>query len=256
MSDVNHDPTHRFTIHNGEVYRASGETVVKMRPQDLRLCSCPIPDCFARVDIKAFIVDTLNAVGPESTAEIFHLEGGVWGFTGDFNKWAGMPVMKEHFDENGIPDEKFCRTITGNRMVTRRIVHHLTTSTIEIVQKIIYGASKNFKGSESFDEEKEMKVPIQNLGIHESFEIMLSRQRKFMTTDKTFGLVPRLSCPGDKVAIIIGCSVPVVIREVDFIYKGEKVWTLIGECYIDGLMDGEFMEGLTEGDTPEDITLV
>lgn len=43
--------------------------------------------------------------------------------------------------------------------------------------------------------------------------------------------------PGDAVCILIGCTVPVVLRKVH-----SASWALIGECYIEGFMEGEFMK--------------
>lgn len=47
------------------------------------------------------------------------------------------------------------------------------------------------------------------------------------------GLAPDTAEKGDMVCILYGCSVPVVIREAD---NGNH--ELVGECYIDGMMDG------------------
>ncbi|KIV99548.1 uncharacterized protein PV09_08848 [Verruconis gallopava] len=52
-------------------------------------------------------------------------------------------------------------------------------------------------------------------------------------TDRRYlGLAPEGAERGDLICILYGCSVPVVIREMD---DGHE---LIGECYIDGMMDG------------------
>ncbi|KAI4934609.1 hypothetical protein J4E85_002467 [Alternaria conjuncta] len=47
--------------------------------------------------------------------------------------------------------------------------------------------------------------------------------------------------PGDKVAVLLGCKVPVVLRPL------EKGYQLIGETYVDGIMYGEMTKGLGEG---------
>ncbi|KAF6808154.1 hypothetical protein CPLU01_15716 [Colletotrichum plurivorum] len=69
---------------------------------------------------------------------------------------------------------------------------------------------------------------------------MVSNSRRFATTEKSLGFVPDATRVGDRIAIFLGCSVPVVLREI----PGLKVmkWYLVGECYIDGLMEGEYME--------------
>lgn len=49
--------------------------------------------------------------------------------------------------------------------------------------------------------------------------------------------------PGDVVAVILGCSVPVVLRKV----LDVEEYVFIGECYMDGCMRGEAMEILDNG---------
>jgi hypothetical protein len=43
---------------------------------------------------------------------------------------------------------------------------------------------------------------------------------------------------GDVIAIFNGASVPFIIRPV-----GENKYKVMGECYCDGIMHGEFVEG-------------
>lgn len=51
-----------------------------------------------------------------------------------------------------------------------------------------------------------------------------------------FGAVPAEAIMGDIVCFLIGCSVPVCLRQD----LGRQ--TLIGECYVDGYMDGEALQ--------------
>jgi hypothetical protein len=48
-----------------------------------------------------------------------------------------------------------------------------------------------------------------------------------------FGVAPMYTLPGDRVAIIKGCSVPLIVRKV-----GER-FKVLGCSYIYGLMDGD-----------------
>jgi hypothetical protein len=43
------------------------------------------------------------------------------------------------------------------------------------------------------------------------------------------------------VCVILGCQVPLIIQKVN----GHQV--LVGEAYVHGIIDGEVIEGLTEG---------
>jgi hypothetical protein len=58
--------------------------------------------------------------------------------------------------------------------------------------------------------------------------------RRFCLTEEGFaGLVPISTKNGDKICIFQTCAVPYVLREI------EGGYTLIGDCYIHGIMHGE-----------------
>ncbi|KAH8660845.1 hypothetical protein BGZ60DRAFT_381584 [Tricladium varicosporioides] len=62
-------------------------------------------------------------------------------------------------------------------------------------------------------------------------------RRPFLTSEGYLGLGPASVQQGDIVAIIYGAEVPMVFRKA----SGVK-YLLIGEAYVDGIMDGEAME--------------
>lgn len=49
------------------------------------------------------------------------------------------------------------------------------------------------------------------------------------------GAVPEEAMLGDTVCVLLGCSVPVCLREA----SSSDEWTLVGECYVDGYMHGD-----------------
>ena len=58
--------------------------------------------------------------------------------------------------------------------------------------------------------------------------------RSFFTTDGGYiGLAPIDTKPGDQVCILLGCQLPLVLRPC-----GDGYHKVVGECYIDGFMDG------------------
>lgn len=61
-------------------------------------------------------------------------------------------------------------------------------------------------------------------------------RRFFVTADNYMGLAPGEAREGDRVAVVYGCSTPVLIRETADVEAG---WCLVGECYVHGLMDGQ-----------------
>jgi hypothetical protein len=69
--------------------------------------------------------------------------------------------------------------------------------------------------------------------------------RRMVTTEGGYlGLSPEAVHKGDVIAIY-GCSFPVVLR------KCGEFYLVIGESYIDGIMDGELMEAKERGEYSE-----
>jgi hypothetical protein len=62
------------------------------------------------------------------------------------------------------------------------------------------------------------------------------KRRPFISTRGYVGLTPCHSEPGDIICILYGCVVPFVLR------RNGAGYQLIGEAYVHGIMDGEFME--------------
>ncbi|KAH6975769.1 hypothetical protein EDB80DRAFT_549235, partial [Ilyonectria destructans] len=58
---------------------------------------------------------------------------------------------------------------------------------------------------------------------------------KFCVTENgRFGRVPLDSQPGDCICVLVGGEVPFSIRPT-----GRGTYTLVGECYVNGVMDSE-----------------
>ncbi|TVY84305.1 Heterokaryon incompatibility protein 6 OR allele [Lachnellula suecica] len=58
----------------------------------------------------------------------------------------------------------------------------------------------------------------------------------------SLGIGPQSLKKDDEVWIIAGADVPMVLRP-----RGEGEWSLVGECYVHGIMDGEIVRDLREG---------
>jgi hypothetical protein len=65
----------------------------------------------------------------------------------------------------------------------------------------------------------------------------LAWRRLIGTENGRMGLAPAATNMDDMLAVIIGCDTPLVLRS-----RGHA-WTVIGECYIHGVMDGEILNG-------------
>lgn len=60
-------------------------------------------------------------------------------------------------------------------------------------------------------------------------------RRLMVTEDGCIGVAPCRARPGDVIAIIYGCSIPLVLRE----HASTDAWQVVGEGYIHGYMNGE-----------------
>jgi hypothetical protein len=68
--------------------------------------------------------------------------------------------------------------------------------------------------------------------------LRMHAKRIVISERKLAGLAPKLTEVGEKIAVLLGCDFPVVLREVDGRFE------LIGEIYVDSIMNGEAMDDL------------
>ena len=68
------------------------------------------------------------------------------------------------------------------------------------------------------------------------------RLRFFVTDSGAIGMGPGTMQPGDLVVILFGASSPFVLRPTD----NNGQYSLVGECYLDGIMEGQRIEQLQE----------
>ncbi|KAH7269230.1 uncharacterized protein BKA55DRAFT_531890 [Fusarium redolens] len=68
-----------------------------------------------------------------------------------------------------------------------------------------------------------------------------------ITMNGRIGIGPSNTCKGDTVPVILGGGVPYIIR------ASGKYWNLVGESYVDGLMEGEAIESYAKGMIQEEV---
>lgn len=61
----------------------------------------------------------------------------------------------------------------------------------------------------------------------------------FVSTSGRIGLGPRSLRTGDCTYVILGCRVPIALRKQRTHSDSENVFTVVGECYVEGFMDGQ-----------------
>lgn len=83
--------------------------------------------------------------------------------------------------------------------------------------------------------------------------VMGAKIRRLMVTKEGYiGVAPRRAQKGDIVCVLYGCSVPVVLRKCDTDDGSANFCKFVGECYVDGIMDGE---ALSQGREIEDFRI-
>ncbi|CAD6446550.1 ec6bdf9f-4a64-458a-8a64-e588e3541175 [Sclerotinia trifoliorum] len=90
-------------------------------------------------------------------------------------------------------------------------------------------------------------APAAMLKFLDRVQAVVWRRRFFLTSGvkgkQLFGLMPNEAKEGDVVCILLGCTVPVVVRRENDGGKGEGGWIFVGESYVHGMMDGEAVTG-------------
>jgi hypothetical protein len=68
-------------------------------------------------------------------------------------------------------------------------------------------------------------------------------RRLTVTNEGLVGASPCRAREGDTIAVLYGCSIPLVLRK----RGGREAWQVIGEAYVHGFMSGEIAEHLRRG---------
>ncbi|KAI0871315.1 heterokaryon incompatibility protein-domain-containing protein [Hypoxylon argillaceum] len=77
-----------------------------------------------------------------------------------------------------------------------------------------------------------------SLTIDETINRITALLRFCVTEHSRFGQIPLTSRPGDCICVLVGGEMPFVVRPTEC-----GTYTLVGECYVDGIMDGETFAG-------------
>lgn len=71
-----------------------------------------------------------------------------------------------------------------------------------------------------------------------------AKGRTFLTTNEGhIGFGPEALKPGDKICVLLGCASPIALRQVDLPSNDSPQYQVVGECYVQGLNEGEAFLG-------------
>ncbi|KAJ4291035.1 hypothetical protein N0V90_010232 [Kalmusia sp. IMI 367209] len=104
-------------------------------------------------------------------------------------------------------------------------------------------------GNKTFQEYFDTKItqcefPAQRIKLDVATCLGAYLKRRLITLDTGhFGLAPCTIERGDAIYVLLGCSLPMVLRQV-----GETGrFKVVGECYVDGIANGEALAGVESG---------
>lgn len=123
--------------------------------------------------------------------------------------------------------DAFCRTLVGNIFAQPQSTADTTLPSLDKSLAYVSNICRNF-GEHSGSCEKYLEKVFG-----------FTQGRCFVTTQEGYvGLAPLASKAGDQICIILGCRSPLVLRPTT-----EGTYTVVGECYIHGLMQDEALLG-------------
>ncbi|KAI9645303.1 hypothetical protein NHQ30_006038 [Ciborinia camelliae] len=111
---------------------------------------------------------------------------------------------------------------------------------IEVYSEIARNMSELHLSAEELNSRSAEHITCIKSAEYTSYKNAMAYQqnrRPFISEEGYVGLIPGHSRPGDTIIIILGAVQPFVVRRV-----GNDRWELIGEAYVHGIMDGEFMQ--------------
>lgn len=192
------------------VYNCSGDTLANVRF---------VEETRALVT-KGLIVDNVKEVcesrqSPSKPATIVR----------QWKTWA--PANDEPYTAGGTMEQAFCHTLTAD-------------VSVKTLGRVVRGGGINIdwlRWMEQIPIEEEQPLLAHFYAMHGA-----TMRRAFLNTSKGYmGLGPESAEPGDLICVLLGGSVPYMLRQIGHHYR------FLGECYIHGIMDGEAMKEIEGG---------
>ena len=210
------------------VYSASGSTIPKIRFSINELILYVI----------GYRVDTIKSTPPTGQQRCRSCDRATYA-----DCWAG-----EDFDTSldtcyvGKVREAYPRSLVGNRALrgSPGILEKMPDAWLGILEE-----------AACFHDTCGCDVNGEAIDITNTISFVKGIRKVLAFTERSVGFVAEKAKEGDTICILLGCSVPVVLRPI-----GDSAFEFVGECYIDGLMEGESMHTASESAwEPEEIEI-
>jgi len=226
----------RVGLHNHDsLFLCSGDT----------LASFSFPDGGLILRTKGILIDHIKAVGVP-----FKKYGAPSEFLPAIEAFTDWRKLFVGFrDDSLAADAEFARTIScGNwrfesddkyydklKAITslseRHSIRNTSDSDVNEAEELNNEDHVGLEEVPTTDDEKEEVVAII------AATLMMNRRRFLVSGSNRVGLAPWDAEIGDMICILFGCRFPVILR------PRKDHYTLIGEAYVDGIMDGELFSG-------------
>ncbi len=129
--------------------------------------------------------------------------------------------------------------------------YDLSPPVLETIDQVKEAVQKACPNPEQLESLVKMLIPFP--ALRADTERFLARcqecmhRGRFLASERgRTGLLPANSMAGDIVVVIFGCHVPLALRPLE-----AGGYTLLGECYLEGIMDGEMIQRLQDADRLE-----
>jgi hypothetical protein len=203
------------------------------------------------------IVDQITAIGPLCHFEITPSKIAIENYGSEFHPYQVAKFVSWHeksfaialsgtkLDHRASIEEAFWRTLIGDTTSTTRPA---PATLADDYRKWIN--SSRLVHQYHLQKGKGVTLPPGLSPASPEFAIwgtamgLCAKWRRVCVTRRGYlGMVPAGTREGDLVAIVSGTKTPFVLRR-DGKAKGTEAFELVGECYVDGMMDGEMMRML------------
>ncbi|KAL4941899.1 hypothetical protein BDV06DRAFT_212249 [Aspergillus oleicola] len=140
-------------------------------------------------------------------------------------------------DPRNLPPDSFWKTLVGNRDARGGRPQLLWRTACQQAFKLRpQHGDLNVKEAMMYDRRDYVKEFLDRV-LRTVWSRRLAVLSKFLPSI-SLALVPREAKKGDKICIVSGCSVPIVLLKSSGQGQG-SYYKMIGECYVHGMMDGE-----------------
>ncbi|KAK5113574.1 hypothetical protein LTR85_010802 [Meristemomyces frigidus] len=192
------------------------------------------PDTDLSLFVTGFVQDEIREASTQCWDGVMPAE---WFRLAHWDPWIPVQPSGKALD----PPESLWRTLVGDRDNKGAFAKSYYSKALAHVVKC--GTTKN--GDIDFQSLAGMHESVLGEFLERVKATVWNRRLFVSSRGDNLGLAPESARTGDYVCILKGCSVPVILRKIDQT-GGQHHFTLIGECYLDTMMEGRAMEMRTK----------